>query len=100
MKVVALEGMAMTVAELVDMAQGENVILTRDGQPLASIRNLTGTDWESAALATNPRFQAVIEKSRRARGDQGGIGLADVRQVLGLDAESLDNEPDVPHGSG
>ena len=33
MKVVPLEGMTLTIPELVEMAKGEAIILTRDGQP-------------------------------------------------------------------
>ena len=58
MKVVPLEGTTMTVPELVELARGEPVILTRDGQPLISVRELSGSDWESASLINNPRFTA------------------------------------------
>jgi hypothetical protein len=42
---------------------------------------------ESASLANNPRFRALIEQSRRSYSEQGGIGLEDVRRELGLDGE-------------
>ena len=38
MKVMPLEGTTMTVPELVRLAEGGAVILTRDGQPLVSVR--------------------------------------------------------------
>ena len=56
MKVVPLEGTTMTVPELVELAKGEAVILTRNGQPLVAVREVSGSDWESTALANNPRF--------------------------------------------
>lgn len=55
MKVVPLEGSTLTIAELVEMAREGAVILTREGQPLATVRDVTGSDWESAALANDPR---------------------------------------------
>ena len=44
MKVVALEETSMTISELIEFAKGEAVILTRDGQPLASVRDVSGFD--------------------------------------------------------
>ncbi len=87
MKVVPLEGTTMTVPELVELARGEAVILTQGGQPVFSVRELAGSDWESASLANNPRFVALIEQSRRSYRDEGGIGLEQLRQ-------ELDREPD------
>ena len=85
MKVVPLEGTTMTVPELVELARDEAIILTRDGQPLVSVRDVSGSDWESAARTLNPRFVAVIEQSRRSYREQGGIGLEQLRGELSLE---------------
>jgi hypothetical protein len=84
MKVVPIEGSTMTVAELVEMARGGAVILTREGQPLVSVNDVSGIDWESAALAQDPKFRSIIEESRRSYREEGGISLEDVRRELGL----------------
>jgi hypothetical protein len=94
LKVVPLEGTTLTVPELVELAKGEAVILTRDGQPLVSVRDVSGSDWESASLATNPRFRALIEQSRRSYQDRGGIGIEQLRQELGLEANARGVDPD------
>ncbi len=93
MKVVPIEGTTMTVADLAKLAKDEAVILTREGQPLVAVRDLTGCDWESAALASNPRFAAIIEDSRRSLREQGGIGIEQLRRDLGLEADTADDEP-------
>jgi hypothetical protein len=95
MKVVPLEETRMTVLELVALAEGEAVILTRDGQPLVSVRSVPGSDWESALLASNPQFTAIIEKSRRAHRDRGGIGIEQLREELGLETNAAGVEPDA-----
>ena len=95
MKVVPLEGTTMTVPELVELARGEAVILTRDGLPLVAVRDVSGSDWESAALAQNPRFAALIEQSRRSYRDRGGISLEELRRELGLDANPDGVDPDA-----
>jgi hypothetical protein len=83
---VPLEGTTMTVPELVELAKEGAVILTRDGLPLVSIRDVSGSDWESASLADDPRFRALIEQSRRSYRDRGGIGIGPLRGELGLEA--------------
>ncbi len=84
MKAIALEDISITVAELAKMAGKHAVILTRGGKPVASVKGLDGLDWESVALANNPRFVALIEESRRSYREEGGTSLAEVRQQLGL----------------
>ena len=95
MKVVPLEETAMTVPELVRLVKGGSVILTRDGQPLVAVRDISGSDWESASLASNPQFLALIEESRRSYRDQGGVSMADIRREFGLEIGSLDVNPDA-----
>ncbi len=84
MKVVPLEESALTVPELTELVMDGPVILTRNGQPVVSVKNVSGSDWESVSLACNPRFMALIEESRRSYREKGGIGLDDVRQELGI----------------
>ena len=85
MKVVPLEGTTMTLPELVELARGEAIILSRNGQPLVSVRDVSGSDWESVALARDPRFVAIIEQSRRSYREQGGIGIEELRRELNLE---------------
>jgi hypothetical protein len=95
MKGVPLEGTTMTVPELVELARGEAVILTRGGEPLISVRELSGSDWESASLSQNPRFAAMIEQSRRSYREQGGIGIEHLRRELDLEANGQNTNSDV-----
>jgi hypothetical protein len=53
---------------------------------MAVIKDLSGSSWKSVALADNPRFRALIEESRRAHREQGGISLQQLRKDLGLKA--------------
>jgi len=83
MKVVPLEESTLTVPELTEMVKDGPVILTRNGQPLLAVKDVSGSDWESVSLASNPRFMALIEESRRSYREKGGVGLDDIRQELG-----------------
>jgi hypothetical protein len=85
MKLIPLENASLTVRELAAMAKEESIVITENGEPVLSVKNVAGSDWESVALASNPRFQALIEESRRAYREQGGIGIEQIRQELGIE---------------
>ena len=84
MKIVPLEKTELSLPELADLARKGPVILTRKGKPLASVKDLPGSDWESISLANNPQFLALIEESRRSFREKGGIRLDDLCKELGL----------------
>ena len=82
MKVVPLEQTTLTMTDLAELVKEGPVILTRDGQPLLAVKDVSGSDWESVSLASNPRFMALIEESRRSYRENGGISLGEVRREL------------------
>jgi len=84
MNKVAVERTELTAAELAELAKEGPVILTHRGRPLAAVKDLSGSDWESIALANDPRFVALIEESRRSYCDHGEISLEALCQKLGL----------------
>jgi hypothetical protein len=84
MNVVPIE--KATLSEVAELARSGTVILTRDGKPLATVKDVSHSDWESLSLANNPRFRELIEESRRSYREEGGISLEDVRKDLGLQA--------------
>lgn len=83
MKILTLEESNLSLSELVELAKTETVILTRGGMPLTAVRDLSGSDWESVLLASNPQFLALIERARQAYRERGGVPLADLRRKLG-----------------
>jgi hypothetical protein len=84
MKAIAVENTTMTAEELARMAAKEPIILTRDGQPLVAVKDISGSDWETVSLANNAQFIAIVEASRRSYREKGGIPLDQVRKELGL----------------
>ena len=88
MRVIPLETSDVTAPELAAMAKHGSVILTRKGKPVAAVKDLAGSDWESVALANNPKFIALIERSRASYREKGGIPLGDIRKELGLKSKS------------
>jgi hypothetical protein len=84
MKAIAVEETTLTAKELAAMARKEIVVLTRKGNPLVAVKDLSGADWESILLANNPKFIALIEASRRSYRTRGGISLDEIRRQLKL----------------
>src|SRR5262249_26713622 len=91
LRVLPLEETTLTVRELAELVKEGPVILTRNGQPWMTVKDVSGSDWESISLASNPRFVALIEESRRSYRDKGGIRPDAFRQDLGLDDGSPDD---------
>jgi hypothetical protein len=86
MNVISLEKNHMTLSELAKLAKRGTVIVTSRGEPLLSVNDLNGSDWECVSLANNPKFIAIIEESRRQYREKGGIPMEKVRKDLGLPA--------------
>jgi hypothetical protein len=78
-----LEETTQTGPQLAELVKDGPVILTRNGQPLLAVKDVSSSDWESVSLASNPHFMAVIEESRHSSREEGGIRLEDLRQELG-----------------
>src|SRR5262249_49592411 len=79
-----LEKTAMTLPETVELAKTEIVVLTQKGKPLAAVKPLSESDWESLAISSDPHFQKIIEEARQSYQENGGIGIEDLRKELDL----------------
>ena len=84
MKTVAMEKKDLKFSELSGVTRSGTLIVTKNGEPLFSITRLSAADRERLALARNPKFQAVIENSRRSLQIEGGLTMSDVCQEFGL----------------
>ncbi len=63
----------------------EPVIVTHRGKPYAALTPLTHTDWENLAVSHNPKFQALIERSRASCPPGSGISSDEMRRRLGIE---------------
>ena len=61
-------------------AKSEPVILTDDGKPIAAIVGLENMDAVTLSLSTNPKFIAILERSRKQIREQGSISAAEMRK--------------------
>jgi prevent-host-death family protein len=60
------------------------VVVTTNGRPVAALVSIKNADLETISLSTNPKFLALIERSRARQARQGGISSVEIRRRLGL----------------
>jgi PHD/YefM family antitoxin component YafN of YafNO toxin-antitoxin module len=58
------------------------VIITKEGKPLAALISLLNADMETVSLSDNPKFIALIERSRAKQKKEGGISTREMRRRL------------------
>ncbi|MGD9890301.1 MAG: type II toxin-antitoxin system prevent-host-death family antitoxin [Dehalococcoidia bacterium] len=90
MKKIELAEAGAALAEYVREHSDDPVILTEGGQPVAAVISLGRVDWETISLSTNPRFQAILERSRERRRVEGGISHEELVRRLDLDEARSD----------
>ena len=64
--------------------RGETWVLMRRGRPVAAVVPLDDEDYFSMRLANDPRFIALIERSRASYKATGGISLAEMPRKYGV----------------
>ncbi len=62
----------------------EPLVLTEGGHAIAALYPMDDAELESLALSLNPKFQAVIERSRAEYRNGGSLSAEDVRRELGI----------------
>ena len=65
MKIVSIREARAALADLVEHAQGETVILMRHGKPVATLQGTRGADLETVLASGDPHFWQDIERRRK-----------------------------------
>jgi len=87
MTILELKKATKSLTHYARRAKNGPVIVTVGGKPLAAIVALKNTDLETVSLSNNPKFLALIERSR-SRGRQGVLTPTQMRDRLGLSQSS------------
>lgn len=94
MKTLEIHQATAPLAEYARKVKEEPVILTARGKPVAALVPIENADLETATLSTDPRFIAIIERSRARQRSEGGISDREIRRRLRLKgAGARDQEP-------
>ena len=66
----------------------EPMVVTENGKPVMALIPITDADLETIALSTDPRFIALIERSRELYKPGTGIPLEEIRRRYRLGAKN------------
>jgi prevent-host-death family protein len=80
MKVVDLLQAKGSLADYVHDAATDPIIVTDGGTPVAALVPIENTDLETATLATNPAFLALLERSRSRLRDEGAVSMEEMKR--------------------
>jgi len=84
MKTIDIQKAVKSLADYAQRIDREEVLVVKNGKPLAVLSSARGMDKESIALANNPKFVAIINRARARHSAEGGIPLQEVYRRLGL----------------
>jgi hypothetical protein len=84
MKTLELAEATASLADYAKELDQEPIILLSGGKPFAALLAIDDADWETISLSNNPKFQAIIERSRERMREEGGISPDEMRRRLGL----------------
>ncbi len=85
MKTLDIETATEPIAEYVRAARHEPVVFTVDGKPVAALFPMGDSDSETTSLSVDPRFLAIIERSRARLDEEGPVSAAEMRRRLQAD---------------
>ncbi|MBF2049379.1 MAG: hypothetical protein EDM05_65565 [Leptolyngbya sp. IPPAS B-1204] len=54
------------------------LVLTRNGQPVATLFPIEDIDMETLSLSVSPKFIRIIEQARKSQKEEGRIFLEDI----------------------
>ena len=72
MKSISSAKLGTNFDKILDSAQKERIVITREGKPSALIVGLESYDAEDILLASSPEFWRMIEERRK----KGGVGIS------------------------
>ena len=67
MKAIDVADATATLSDYAKKGLKEAVVVTRGGKPVLAVSPIKKSDLESIALANNPQFLAIVERSRKSK---------------------------------
>lgn len=83
MRTVSLEKATASLSDYVRESRKGDVIVTKKGKPVAAIVSITKQDIETLKVSSDPRFQAIMKRSRMREKEEGSIPEEELRRRLG-----------------
>ena len=82
MKTVEVSKATLPLSDYTKKVKKEPVIITEEGRPVAVLVSIPNADIETVSLSNNPKFIALIERSRARQKSEGGILSEEMRRRL------------------
>ena len=82
MKTVDFAKATLPLSDYTKKVKKEPFIITKEGKPVAALVSITNADIETVSLSGNPKFIALIERSRAKQKAEGGLSAEEVRRLL------------------
>ena len=87
MKTLEMKQATGDLASYAAQVRREPVVVTDQGRPVMAPMSIENADMESVSLSTDPRFIALIARSRALCKPGMGIPLAEIKRKHGLKAK-------------
>lgn len=97
MKTLDINQVSTPLLDYVRSLGQEPVILLLKKKPVAVLLPVQDADLETVALSFNPKFLAILERSKKRLYTEGGLSTEEVRRELGIPAKS-DSQPKTKNG--
>ncbi len=81
-KTIELSKANLPLSDYTKKVKKEPVIITKEGKPVAVLVSISNADIETVSLSNNPKFIALIERSRTRQKSEGGISSEEMRRRL------------------
>ena len=88
MKTIEIAKAKSPLADYAKKVTREPVIVIANGKPVAALVGIKNADIETVSLSNNPRFLALVERSRKRQKTKGGISTEEMRLRLGITKRS------------
>ncbi len=82
MKTVEFAKATLPLSDYTKKVKKEPFIITKEGKPVAALVSITNADIETVSLSSDPKFIALIERSRARQKAEGGISTEEMRRRL------------------
>jgi antitoxin (DNA-binding transcriptional repressor) of toxin-antitoxin stability system len=84
MKTIEMDDAGESLGRYAGRGEDLPLVVTDHGRPVAALISVPNADMETVSLSANPKFIALIERSRERQSGEGGISSAEMRRRLGI----------------
>ena len=82
MKTIDVTKATLPLSDYAKKIKKEPIVVTKEGKPVAALVGITNADVETVSLSSNPKFIALIERSRTKQKVEGGLSSEEMRRRL------------------